>query len=251
MARVECSFAELDAIGAALDLPVWRFPFITPQFGGVGRAELFAAVNHSLAQRGLVQGERFDQDLERLLRIYATGKVSIAINGIVDCAQLTALAVLGTRHGVLAVQREERIAFRLLPAESVVRAVVGTLPPLRPGPGTSVTVTSQPSRALAPPTNTGVLQPARPRTDHAGQDLQAAQRILDRPRRGGGSFLISTPGRPGRPDPSETLSWIDTDAGRYAVTSTTGPDGRLHVTYSPAHQTRLEHQLRQSLAKFT
>lgn len=249
MARVECSFAELDALGAALDLPVWRFPFTTPHFGGVGRAELFAAVNTTLTERGLVQGDRFDPDLERTLRVYATGPVSIAVNGMVDRTQLTALAVPGTRVGVLATLREEHIAFRLLPAESLIRALVATLPPMVQGPGSSVTVTSRPTSATPAPT--GILQRARPRSTHAGADQQAAQRILARPRRGGGSFLIGTPARAGWPGASETLSWIDTDAGRYAVTSTPGPDGRPHVTYLPADLARIEHHIHRLVAKFT
>lgn len=250
MARVECSFAELDALGAALDVNVWRYPFATPQFGGVGRADLFGAANATLSSRGLVHGDRIDPDLERILRLYATGAVSIAVNGMTDRTQLTALAVLGNRHGVLATLREERIALHLLPIDSIVRAVVTTLPPHPPGPGSSVTVTSRPA-PTQPPASAAILQQARPRSTNAGSDHQAAQRILARPRHGGGSFLIGTPTRAGRPGPSDTLSWIDTDAGRYAVTTTIGSDGRLHVTYLPADNARIHQLLHRSLTKFT
>ncbi|MGQ0840659.1 ESX secretion-associated protein EspG [Actinokineospora sp.] len=247
MARVECSLAELDALGAALDLAVWRFPFTTPHFGGVGRPELFAAVNTSLTRRGLIHGDRFDPDLVRTLRRYATGPVSIAVNGITDRFHVTALAVLGARHGVLATLREEHITFQALPAESMVRALVAALPPLPPGPGASVSVTGQ-QTTDAPSAVSGFMQRARP---YAEQDRHAAQRILTRPRRGGGSFLINAPTRAGRPGPSETVSWIDTDAGRYAVTVTTGPDGRRHVTYLPADLARIEHHIHRLLAKHT
>ncbi|MGQ0837375.1 ESX secretion-associated protein EspG [Actinokineospora sp.] len=230
MVRVECSFAELDAVGAALDLPVWRFPFTAPRFGGVGRVELLAAVHTSLSRRGLVREDQFAPELVRALRIYATGRVSVAINGLVDRTQLTALAVLDRSVGVLAELREERIAFRTVPAERVVRALVGTVAPLRPGLGRSVTVTGHPPAGTVDP-SAGVLRAVRARDTHASHDHQAARRILIRPRHGGGSFLISTPARLGQPDPSKAVSWVDTDEGRYTVVTTTGSDGGEHVTY--------------------
>ena len=39
------------------------------------------------------------------------------------------------------------------------------------------------------------------------------------------------------------MSWLDTDAGRYVVLPTVGPDGRLHVTYAPADQAKLDQSL--------
>ncbi|WP_161784443.1 ESX secretion-associated protein EspG [Actinokineospora spheciospongiae] len=248
MPRMECSLAELDALGSALDLPVWRFPFTTPVFGGLGRAELFAAVNTSLSRRGLIHRDRFDPDLEAALRLYATGRVSVAVNGMAGAKQVTALAVLDGTRGVLAVLRDERVAFHPLPAERVARAVVDTVPPLPAGPGTSVTVSDAPAAQQSPTT---VLQRARPPGDRAGHDLHAARRILARPRRGGGAFLISTRGKPAQPDPSEAISWVDTDVGRYAVTTATGRDGRRHVTYLPADHARLEREIQRTLAEFT
>jgi len=251
MPRIECSLAELDALGSALDLPVWRFPFTTPMFGGLGRAELFAAVNASLTERGLIHRDRFDPDLEAALRLYATGRVSIAVNGMAGAKQITALAVLDGARGVLAVLRDERIAFHSLPADRVARAVVDTVPPLPAGSGGSVTLSGSPAPTVGQQFPTTVLQRSGLPGDRAGRDLQAARRILTRPRGGGGAFLISTRGRLAEPDPGEAVSWLDTDVGRYAVTNTPGQDGRLHVTYLPADQARLEREIRRTLTKFT
>ncbi|MCG8920522.1 ESX secretion-associated protein EspG [Actinokineospora sp. PR83] len=224
MPRIECSLAELDALGSALDLPVWRFPFTAPVFGGLGRAELFAAVNAGLSSRGLIHRGRFDPDLEAVLRLHATGRVSIAVNGMAGGAQVTALAVLNGTRGVLAVLRDGRIAFRPLPAERVARAVVDTVPPLPAGPGNSVTVSDSPAPAAVQQSPTTVLRRSDRAGDRAGRDFHAARRILARPRRGGGAFLISTRGRPAQPDPSEAISWVDTDVGRYAVTTAAGQE---------------------------
>lgn len=254
VAVLECSFAELDAVGEALQLDLRRFPFAFPYFGGgVDRAGVFASVNASLSARGLVRGDRFAPELEDTLRLFGTGHLSIGMLGMAGDRQLTALAVLGDRRGVVAVQNGGGVSFDVFGEDAVVRALVGLLPPLPPAPGGSVTIADQakPVRRRDDDFGGSFMQSTGGPADQAGRDFEAAQRILQRPRLGGGSFLVGVTGRHGEPGPGESVGWVDNDAGRYAVITDTGADGRLHVTYAPADQAKLDYQLHRVLAKFS
>jgi hypothetical protein len=67
--------------------------------------------------------------------------------------------------------------------------------------------------------------------------------IMRRPRLGSGYLTVTTRNRNGRESEPTTMTWLDTDAGRYAVLPTIGPDGRTHITYTPADQARLDQAL--------
>ncbi|WP_433264981.1 ESX secretion-associated protein EspG [Actinosynnema sp. CS-041913] len=238
MAReIVCSFAELDAIGEALRIDVRRFPFTIGHHGSTRdeRLAVVAAVHRDLVARDLVRGDEFAPELVESLRLFAGGRVAVALVGTSGGSAPVALAVADDRNGVLAVRRGESIAFQQRHPDTVVRALVDLLPPVPPGPGSSVTVS-----ATAPPADedfsefrfTTRLKPA------ARPSRAVVDDILRRPRLGAGYFAVTS----GRTDLG-TLNYLDTDVGRYAVIPGADRNGLLSATYTPADQATLTRHL--------
>jgi hypothetical protein len=254
----ECSFLELDVIGDALGLDLRLFPFQFPIHGELvdERVALIEAAHTSLTAKGLIKGPRFDVDLEDLLDVYARGKVSVAMLGTVDGESICARAVSDGRSAVLALQRGQLIRFDPITPPSLVRSLLRLLPPHRPGPGRSVTITVE---QQAPPRRPReedfgaqrYLQPVRAPRDSAGTQRAMVDEIMRKPRLGSGYFTVTARGRNGRDGEPLTMNWLDTEAGRYAVIPSTGPDGRTHVTYTPADQARLDQSLNHLVRELT
>jgi hypothetical protein len=266
----ECTFEELDAIGDALHLDVRPFPFQFPVHGELvdERIRLIQDAHATLTAKGLIEGRRFSMDLEDLVEVFARGSLAIAVVGTVDGEGVCARAVSDGRFGVLARSRGDGVRFDPVAPPSLVRSVLGLLPAARPGPGRSATITVDAvmsgSSVSGPPASGSrardfrvgdlrareedfagrrYLQAVRPQLDSSGTQRVIAEEIMKRPRVGSGYFTVTARGRHGREGEPLTLSWLDTDAGRYAVIPSTGPDGRLHVTYTPADLARLHQGL--------
>lgn len=248
----ECTFVELDAIGDALRLDVRPFPFQFPVHGELveERIRLIHAVHESLTERGLIEGRHFAPELEDLVGLFAGGRVAVAVVGSADGVGLCARAVTDGRSGVLAVATDSGVAFEPVTPPSMVRSVLGLLPALRPGPGRSVTVTAEEpvsvGRHRAPDEDFAerrYLQAVRPPMDSTRVQQAIVEEIMRRPRVGSGYVTVTARSRNGRESDPATMSWLDTDAGRYVVLPTVGPDGRLHVTYAPADQAKLDQSL--------
>jgi len=245
-----CSFAELDVLGVALRLDVRQFPFSIPHFAAdaEARLRLGRTAQDDLTARGLIRDNSIVPELVQALTVYARGRVVIALRGVAAHDQHLALGVIGDGVGVLAVQQGKALRFSFAQPESVVRRLVDLLPPLCAGPGASVTVTADPAPARRGRTEEDFSESTFTSTVRAGGDSQAAQRavaadLLRRPRLGGGDFLVSVRGRNGRLGTPVTMSWLDTRAGRYAVLTSTGSDGCLHATYTPADLAGLDRHL--------
>ncbi|WP_158102918.1 ESX secretion-associated protein EspG [Lentzea kentuckyensis] len=250
--EIVCSFVELDVLGVALRLDVRQFPFSIPHFAveAEERLRLGQAAQDDLIARGLIRGDNFAPELVQALNVYARGRVAIAMRGVAGEEQHLALAVIDDRVSVLAVQQGEALRFELTEPDSVIRRLVGLLPPQYAGPGTSVTVTAK----TAPTTRRRVEEDFSEftftSTVRAAGHTPAAQRavaedILRHPRLGGGDFLVTVRGRNSRQSTPVTMNWLDTQAGRYAVLNSTDPDGRLQATYTPADLTALDRHLTQ------
>jgi hypothetical protein len=132
----------------------------------------------------------------------------------------------------------------------LVRAVVSLLPPLKPGPGGSVTIavadlSPAPSRPKQDEFNPdSFMQPVTPARGRSGTQQAAIEAILRRPRTGAGYFVSTVRGRNGRESQPSTLTWIDTDAGRYALI----PDGRGYVTSTPSDLPRIDQHLARQMS---
>ncbi len=254
MARgFECTFLELDVIGDALQLDVRPFPFQFPVHGEMvdERIRLIEAAHGTLTDKRLIEGRRFAPEVEDLLGTFARGQIAIALVGTVDGENLCARAVSDGRFGVLAEQRGHAINFDPVTPPSLVRSILGLLPPLKPGPGSSVTITvDQPAPAAAVRRAKEddfaahrYLQGTRQAASSSSAQLNIANDIMRRPRTGSGYFTVTARGRHGREGDPLAVTWLDTDAGRYAAIPSTGQDGRLHVTYTPTDLPRLDQTL--------
>jgi hypothetical protein len=244
-----CSLTELDVIGEALRLNVSQFPF-TVAVGGTTleeRAALIRRAEHTLTERGLVRGGDLIPAVAESVGLFAVGRWSVAMlgtsgDGTASRRDFCARAGSDGRRGVLAVQRGEHVRFVPVSAPSLVHAVVGLLPPLKPGPGGSVTVavadlsSGSSGEGFSPH---GYMQRVGRGTSPAGSQLAILEAVLRRPRSGAGYFTVTVRGRNGREGKPVTLTWLDTDAGRFAVVN----DGGRYVTSTPADRSRIEQHL--------
>ena len=246
MARgFECSYLELDVIGDALQIDVRPFPFQFPVHGEMvdERIRLIEAAHRTLTAKGLIEGRRFAPEVDDLLATFAQGDIAIALVGSIDGEGLCAMAVSDGRYAVLAQEHGQSIRFDPVTPPALVRSITNLLPAVRPGPGRSVTIAvDEPPVRRREEDYEGrrYMEPMRPT---ASVQSNIANDIMRRPRSGSGYFTVTMRGRNGREGEPLTMSWLDTDAGRYAVIPSVGPDGRLHVPYTPADLPRLEQTL--------
>jgi len=250
VAGFDCTFLELDVIGEALGIDVRPFPFEFPVHGDLieDRIRLIQAAERSLTSRGLVNGVRFAPGIEETLAVFARGRLAVAVLGTVDGAPCAARAVTDDRVAIVATQHGQMIHFDTVTPASMIRAVLALLPPARPGPGRSVTITTDAPAARHRArdedlTSENYLRSARSSGESAGVQRAMIDDIMRRPRVGSGYFAATVRGRNNRESTPLTMNWLDTDSGRYVVVPTTGPDGRTHITYAPADQARLEQSL--------
>lgn len=202
---------ELDLIGAALGVDVRPFPFEIP----IPPDRLPPAASPS-------------PELLRLVRTFGRGRIAVVLLGSSRRRSYRVRGVIGTPTAVVAVQRGEVVRFTAARPESLVRQVVGQLPPMRPGPGGSITIRP------AEPTESYLEAVCSPRSQ--------ADHILSRPRLGSGYVTVTASGH----EPL-TVSWLDTDAGRYAAI----PDDRSYVTYTPADVRKLEQIVSRFVSRLT
>jgi hypothetical protein len=243
VAGFECTFEELDAIGDALRLDVRPFPFQFPVHGELvsDRIALFRAAHDTLAAKGLIEGEHFSSSVSDLLPAFSRGTVAIAVVGSSDGHGLCARAVTDGRLGVLAVESGGGVRFSSVRPSSMVRAVVRLLPVVRAGSGVAVTVSSA-SAGSDDLSAQRYMHAVRP----APSSREIVDRIMRRPRSGSGYMTVTV-----RSKSPLTLSWIDTDVGRYLALPSTDRDGRVKVTYAPADRGVLEQNLTRLVTRLT
>lgn len=247
----EVTVQELDVIGDALGIDVRPFPFQFPIHGNDldDRRRIIVEAHQSLTDRGLIDGASFVSEFEHVIALFARGRTAIAMLGEVGKHSYQVRAVIEDKAGVVAVQRSDTVRFTRIRPTSIVRVVLGMLPPMGPGPGSSITVrgtaaaTPARSRDEDDLSSVSYLQMVRPPLTTADAQRAAAELILNRPRQGNGYFVVTTRGRNGKETDPATLSWVDTDAGRYMVIPSINAEGTLHATYAPADLGRLGQSL--------
>lgn len=250
VAGFDCTFLELDVIGEALGIDVRPFPFDFPYHGDLmeDRIRLARVAEGTLEAKGLIAGNRFAPELTETLGVFARGRLAIAMLGTINGTGCCSRAVTDDRLAVLATQQGQRIRFDQITPASLVRSVIGLLPPTPPGPGRSVTITVEPEQPKRRPSDDDesdrqYLRSSRPAGDSAAVQRGLVDEVMRRPRVGSGYFVVTVRGRNARESPPLTMNWLDTDSGRYVVIPTTGADGRTHVTYAPADLARLDQSL--------
>lgn len=253
----ELSFLELDVLGDALGLNVRPFPF-TGRFPVHGelvedRKRLVGVAAESLAAKGLVGAASFAPEVERLVGLFARGRVSVAMLGTAGQRLYCVRAAVEGSTGVIVRQRGELVLFTPVTPESLAHNVIGLIEPLKPGPGSSVVLTVPDGPATRREdgddfSGRSYLESVRPTRTSEGAQWAVADQVARRPRLGSGYLTVTERGRGGRESEPQTMTWVDTDVGRYAILPGRGSDGRRHVTYLPADLGRLEHNLARLVA---
>ncbi|GLY52613.1 ESX secretion-associated protein EspG [Lentzea sp. NBRC 102530] len=241
--EIVCTFAELDLLGAALQLDVRQFPFAIPHHATATdeRLRLAHTAQSDLAARGLIRNGDLAPELVRTLTVFAKARVSIAMCGNADQHHHLAVAAIDDHTAVIAVQQHESLHFTFAEPDAVVRRLIGLLPPLKPGPGTSITVAADPPKPARRPEQDFSELTFTSTVRQATTPRAAAVELLRQPRLGGGDFVVTVRSR--HNSTSTTMGWLDTHSGRYAVLNETDQDGRLHATYTPSDLAGLDRQL--------
>jgi hypothetical protein len=245
MAGYTLSLTDADILGQTLEVDVRQFPFEIPSVGALqrDRQRIARQVFLDLNRRGLIRGGDLDPDLTRAMRTLSDYAVTVAVMGTVETSRAVyARAATNGETGVLAVKDGETFRLELIRPTALAVSLVGLLPKLAAGPGQSVTIT-QPSQEA--PAADDFLGPVRTNQHGSDHQLRIAASYLNRPRTGTGMFTVTGRDRRiGKELRGGTLTWIDTDEGRYlAMSRPPGEDGQVRSTFSPADQARLAHQL--------
>jgi ESX secretion-associated protein EspG len=200
-----------------------------------------------LGRRGLIRDGDLDPQLLRALRTLSEYVVTVAVMGTVEkTRKLYARVATNGETGVLAVKEGESLRIELIRPTALAITLAGLLPALGAAPGHSVTIT-QPAPQRRPDgyDADNLLAPVHANRTANEQQMRIAASYLSRPRTGTGFFSVSgRDRRTGRELQGGTVTWLDTDAGRYLMVSRPpGEDGQVRSTLSPADTTRMAHQL--------
>ncbi|CAM3645081.1 ESX secretion-associated protein EspG [Kibdelosporangium persicum] len=243
------SFAAVDILSEGLQLNCRVYPFDIPSFGQYAedRVRIAGAIRDDLINRGLADHQRLGPEVTTALRLFNDYQVAIAVMGDVEGGRkVYARGAVTARRGMIVVQDDQVLKFQMIRPEGLARGIAALLPPLKAGPGQSVTITKPKAHPVPADEEVGFRQPvARAQTTNPAQ-LRAAEEMLRRKRVGSGHFVVTGRDRNGNVKRAPGLGWVDTDAGRYLV-QTLGRDDVDGGTFFPADITRMTHQLNELL----
>ncbi|MFC5285788.1 ESX secretion-associated protein EspG [Actinokineospora guangxiensis] len=233
------SLAAVDVLAQLLGVDPRRYPLEIPSVGdrAEDRVRIARAVLADLGARGLVGEDGVDPRVERALRALAEAEVAVAVAGSPDSGDLVrARAAVRAGYAVIAVQEGQFLRFTPVGPDTLPRALVALLPRVPAGPGQSVRVGGSPPERPA-----GITEAVRAPRTAAQTQLRVAEEVLTRPRTGFGAFTVTH-----LATDTATLTWLDTDAGRYLGLARPDTD---EITYSPADGPRLARQLADLMAR--
>ncbi|MFE2753083.1 ESX secretion-associated protein EspG [Actinosynnema sp. NPDC059335] len=206
------------------------YPLEVPSHGGTmdDRDALGAEVLRTLTEAGLADGVDVSPELEDLFTLLAHGEVSVDAL-VFRPHPWRVLATARGRHGVLAVLNDREVALEpVTDLTSAVTRVIGDAPA---GPGEQVRLPRPAFTAAVDAYAQGghpALERALARAGITGRATRSITTLVDSPRRSTGQLAVTGPA--GR---SRVLSWTETAAGRYALTTEETADTEW-VHLSPA-----------------
>lgn len=203
------------------------------------REDLGGEVFESLAAAGLIDGEELVPELEEQLATLRSPELSVDAL-LLGRVPLRLLAAAGRRGGVLAVLDSEELALRRIQPRELLPTVADVLGAAAAGPGQEVRlpreVFTAALRAFAD-SGHGGFERVLSQAGISGRAVRALWTLAESPRTCSGQFAANGPrGR------SEVVTWFDTEAGRYGVTSQ-GRGDRQWVTLTPADDVWLASRL--------
>ncbi|GAB3577871.1 ESX secretion-associated protein EspG [Amycolatopsis endophytica] len=263
VSRFDFTLGSVEAVvvGRALDVDVRVFPLRISHttVDPVRFARLAIQVYHDLEDRKLsVRGE-LDPNVRTAFELLGDHRVSVTASG--SDSRTGDLAVFAATDGAqaLAIRQApgaDQLWFSLFPDEDLVPRVVGSLPPADAPPGGPLSVSRQegerPRSALAALRQaeeefddeeteafgslqvTSVVRSRRPARTRTVSEEERLEEILAAPRRGGGYFTAHGRGRHGERRSATPVTWLDSEDGRYLVSTGTDGAGTITARYVPA-----------------
>jgi ESX secretion-associated protein EspG len=256
----DLSLAAVDILWEDLELGAVPFPLEVRGHGDTveERARIRAAVYDQLERRDLAWAGRAGAELANTLRLLASPKLTadlVALREMSDRQPIRAVVAVRGRRAVLAVQGELAVRVSAVRDSAIAAAIVGLLPPNRPGPGQSVTlpaavlderVAHRGGRHRRAESSGGVLSTATRQTQHA-TELRFLNMVMERPVVRAGSMGVTVRDEHGRLDRLPGFGFFDTDQGRYLTSFARGVDGVDWTTLSPADANRLTQRLTETM----
>ncbi|WP_367137649.1 ESX secretion-associated protein EspG [Saccharothrix sp. HUAS TT1] len=227
---VVLSHLEFDLLWEDLGTGEPPYPLEVPSHGGTEdeRDALGSEVLRTLTEAGLADGEDVSVELEDLFTLLAHGEVSVDAL-VFRPHPWRVLATARGRHGVLVVLNDREVA--LEPVTDLVAAVARVVGDAPAGPGEQVRMPRPVfSAAVDAYAKSGhaAMERVLAQASITGRATRSITTLVDSPRQATGQLAATGPA--GR---SRVLSWTDTAAGRYALTTETTADGEW-VHLSPA-----------------
>ncbi|WP_232376637.1 ESX secretion-associated protein EspG [Amycolatopsis aidingensis] len=245
---------ELDILEEDLRLGRWVYPYEIPYASPTftERAEQRARTWERLRESGLAIGDSLHPEVEDLLRAWSSPRVLVTQVATVTATDVRYLYRGGWQGklGFISQQSGDRLLFERLRPEQVVPEMVSFLPEwpaLRHNPAT-------------------ILTPAR--TGHSGEDelpvtddsegversnRKAIEHFFTAPMLRYGIISCSarepdTRAQRGREQQLGSLTWFDTDDGRFFAVTEQLPDGAQRQTFTGADNRRIAQWLRERLS---
>lgn len=250
----EISLVAMDILGERLGVDLHIAPFEVPHVGYTSgeRRQQANRVLEDLDRRGLARRGRAVAEVEEALELLGRSPVSASLILASRSSREQPIARVASngQFAVLAVQSGEALRIRSVRPAVVISALIGMVRDSQPVRGRSVTFpqvkgSSAASRGRNSDEDTGrgfMEQVRAPKTGYA-KERHFADLMAQRPRRRAGMVTIFHRDRNGREVRDAPLVWHDTDIGRYMIYSTIELGGEEWITYTPADNSRIIHQL--------
>ncbi|GAA3839041.1 MULTISPECIES: ESX secretion-associated protein EspG [Amycolatopsis] len=263
VSRFDFTLGSVEAVvvGRALGVDVRVFPLRISHttVDPLRFARLALRVHADLEDRGLSTRGRLDPGVRTAFELLGDHRVTVTASGTDSRAGDLAVHAATDGAQALVIRQapgEDRLWFSLFPDEDLVPRVAGSLTPADPAPGTPLSVSrredERPRSALAALRQaeeefdeeeteafgslqvTTVVRSRRPARARAVSEEDRLEEVFAAPRRGGGYFTAHGRGRHGERRSATPVTWLDTEDGRYLVSTRTDATGTITATYTPA-----------------
>lgn len=235
------SHLEFDIIWEELGLGERPYPLTIGSFG------------ETLSEREVLREQVLgvlDERVEDLLTLLVRNQFTV--DGLIAAGrELRVLAAARGDHGLLAVQTDQELRLSPMRRTDVVSSVVALLPEEKPGPGSPVSLPKALFNEAAEAYAGGgylAFEMTLNRGGVAGRDLRLLGTLVESGRHGGGQLAANRVDQIGRRTRSPVLTWFDTEAGRYVV-STERRGREEWLAFTPGDPQRIARRLTELVAE--
>ncbi|SFT44197.1 EspG family protein [Actinopolyspora lacussalsi subsp. righensis] len=211
---ITLSLPALDVLGEHLRLDVRRYPFEIPDIADsrAEREDVVRRVWSELETAGLAVDGRPEPEVADALYLMSSSETSIAAAGLLDVRngqRMAARAVATGEVGVAGVITARGLQLDFMAPETLPEVCARLLPPARPGPGRETSVSLRLLRDAEHRSAEGV--------SGAADSPSEVEEITRLHKYRLGHFVVAGTGGDGNRFRMPTLTWFDTDRGRYTM----------------------------------